>query len=238
MSCNRKLITLALGTALISPIVLAQSPVANVTGQATANVAQIGNTPVLPTQANPRASDAISARTTIQENRPIAPRASANANVNANVDANANTMAGSNGISSSTAGMRADANMPPAKGNWWKDTDTNGDGKISAAEAVANAGLNSHFSVVDTNKDGFVSQDEYRAYFTSNASQGAEHAAAHSAVVTRDLWLKLDANGDTRLSPAEVAANAGLKASFSAMDSNHDGFVTQAEYRAYAKKHK
>lgn len=187
MSFNRKLIAMALGTALLSPLVLAQSPVANVAGQASTNASQMTNTPVsptLPAQADPRASDAISARTTIQENRPMSPRAS----VNVNANANANAKSGSNALSSSTAGMRADAAMPPGK--------------------------------------------------TSNASQGAEHAATHSTVVTRDLWLKLDSNADTRLSAAEVAANAGLKASFSAMDSDHNGFVTHAEYRSYSKRHK
>jgi len=127
------------------------------------------------------------------------------------------------------------AQTNPGKGNWWADADIDGDGKLSAAEAKAQAGLDARFSQVDANADGFVTNDEYRDFFTSDKSQGEVHAAAHSAVVTRDVWAKLDANSDGKLSSSEVSANAGISGAFSAMDSNGDGFVTQAEYRTYAQ---
>ena len=123
----------------------------------------------------------------------------------------------------------------PGKGNWWQDADTDGDGKLSTTEANANAGLSSRFATIDVNKDGFVTSDEYRTFYTSNASQGELNAAAHSAVVTRDVWVKLDADADSRISLAEATRNASLAASFATMDSNSDGFVTQAEYTAYTK---
>jgi hypothetical protein len=66
-------------------------------------------------------------------------------------------------------------------------------------------------------------------------SQGAEHAAAHSSVVQRDLWTRLDVDGDGRISTVEGATDRGFNAGFAAMDSDHDGFVTDAEYRAAAK---
>lgn len=133
--------------------------------------------------------------------------------------------------------MSAEAKSPPGKGNWWADADINGDGKISTAEATANAGLSSRFGIVDTNKDGFVTMDEYRSFYTSTASQGEQHAADNSAVVTRDIWGRLDLNADGRLSAGELAADAKFSGSFAAMDSNNDGFVSQDEYRAYAKTH-
>jgi Ca2+-binding EF-hand superfamily protein len=133
--------------------------------------------------------------------------------------------------------MSAEAKYPPGKGNWWADADTNGDGKISTEEATANAGLSSRFGIVDTNKDGFVTMDEYRAFYTRTASQGEQHAADNSAVVTRDVWGRLDLNGDGRLSAGELAADAKFNGSFSLMDTNNDGFVSQDEYRAYAKTH-
>jgi len=133
--------------------------------------------------------------------------------------------------------MSAEAKYPPGKGNWWADADTNGDGKISTEEATANAGLSSRFGIVDTNKDGFVTMDEYRAFYTRTASQGEQHAADNSAVVTRDIWGRLDLNGDGRLSAGELAADAKFNGSFSVMDTNNDGFVSQDEYRAYAKTH-
>jgi len=131
--------------------------------------------------------------------------------------------------------MSAEAQSPPGRGNWWTEADTNGDGKISTAEATANAGLSSRFGIVDTNKDGFVTMDEYRSFYTSNASQGEQHATAHSEVVTRDVWGRLDVNADGKLSASELAVDAKLNGSFAAMDSNNDGFVSQDEYRAYEK---
>jgi hypothetical protein len=148
--------------------------------------------------------------------------------------------AGSANITSSTAAtqkaMGADTN--PGKGNWWQSADVDGDGKLSTTEANANAGLASRFATIDVNKDGFVTSDEYRAFYAANASQGEQHAAAHSAVVTRDVWVKLDADADSRISLAEAAANASLTGSFATMDSNSDGFVTQDEYTAYIKVNK
>ena len=126
-------------------------------------------------------------------------------------------------------------NANPGKGNWWSAADIDGDGKLSPVEAKAQAGLDARFATVDADADGYVTNDEYRKFYTDAASQGEVHAAAHSAVVTRDLWTKLDGNGDGKLSSSEVSANTGVSGAFSVMDSNGDGFVTQAEYTAYSK---
>ena len=66
-------------------------------------------------------------------------------------------------------------------------------------------------------------------------SQGAEHAASHSSVVQRDLWTRLDADGDGRISASEGEAEASFNTDFSAMDTDEDGFVTETEYRSAAK---
>jgi Ca2+-binding EF-hand superfamily protein len=63
--------------------------------------------------------------------------------------------------------------------------------------------------------------------------KGAAHAQAHSAVATRDVFGKLDADGDGKISATEAAADTGF--GFATMDSDGDGFVTDAEYRASAK---
>lgn len=135
------------------------------------------------------------------------------------------------------AQTKSGAETNPGNGNWWQNADTNGDGRLSATEANANAGLASRFATIDANQDGFVSSAEYRVFYTANASQGEQHAAAHSAVLTRDVWVQLDADADSRISLVEAASNTGLTESFATMDSNSDGFVTQAEYTTYAKAH-
>ena len=146
-------------------------------------------------------------------------------------------------VSTASAGQSAaqptmGAATNPGKGNWWQNADTDGDGRLSTIEANANAGLASRFATIDANKDGFVTSDEYRVFYTANASQGEQRAAAQSAVVTRDVWVRLDADADSRISLAEAAGNASLTNSFAAMDSNSDGFVTQDEYTAYTKASK
>lgn len=166
-------------------------------------------------KANVQATDAVSAKATARESQPIK-----------STDKNA------------PISMRDEAKSPPGKGNWWTEADTNGDGKISAAEATANAAVNSQFATIDADKDGFLTSEEYREFYARTASQGEQRATAHSSVVTRDLWTRLDADADSRISLAEASGDAGLKASFGAMDSNDDGFVTQAEYSAYAKLNK
>jgi hypothetical protein len=124
---------------------------------------------------------------------------------------------------------------PPGKGNWFADADIDGDGKLSVGEANANASVAARFGTIDANADGYVTTEEYRVFYTGTQSQGEVHAQAHSAVVTRDVWMKLDSNDDGKLSSGEVSANSTISGAFSAMDGNGDGFVTQAEYRAYAK---
>lgn len=126
----------------------------------------------------------------------------------------------------------------PGQGGWWKTADANADGKISVAESAATAGLKTRFSTIDKDMDGFVTAEEYRNFYTRNASKGEAHAAANSSVVAKDRWLVLDANADTRVSLAEAKASADITGAFTDIDLDSDGFITQAEYRAYALTHR
>ncbi|MFO0851895.1 MAG: EF-hand domain-containing protein [Gemmataceae bacterium] len=49
-------------------------------------------------------------------------------------------------------------------------TDTDGDGRISAAEAQANDRMRDAFARFDTNRDGFIDATEYRAYLAERMS--------------------------------------------------------------------
>lgn len=240
---NRNLIALALGAVLVSPAAFAQDKGskgqgATSAGQATADSVRTGEqpaSPTLPTQASPTAQDAISDRTAAAEDKKDDGKDDSTASTDTTATQNAGSTTLRNTASAAQDSMGA---SNPGKGNWWKDADTDGDGKLSSTEANANAGLSSRFATIDADKDGFITTEEYRTFYTANASQGEQHAAAHSAVVTRDVWVKLDADADSRISLAEAAANADLSASFAAMDGNSDGFVTQAEYQAYTKAQK
>ncbi len=246
---NRNLIALALGAVLVSPAAFAQDKgnkgqSATSAGQPTADSVRTGDqpaSPTLPTQASPTAQDAISDRTAAAEDRKADMKDddAKDDDTTASTDATATQNAGSTTLrNTASAAQDSMGASNPGKGNWWKDADTDGDGKLSSTEANANAGLSSRFATIDADKDGFITTEEYRTFYTANASQGEQHAAAHSAVVTRDVWVKLDADADSRISLAEAAANTDLSASFAGMDSNSDGFVTQAEYQAYAKAQK
>jgi hypothetical protein len=170
--------------------------------------AKVSASTTVKTPTTSSATDAVSARTTMRE----AGKAAAN-----------------------TVAADATTNPPPGKGNWFADLDADGDAQLNVTEAKGNAGVSARFGSIDANADGYVTMEEYRQYFTSEKSQGELHAQAHSAVVTRDVWTKLDVNDDGKLSSTEVTGNTTISGAFSAMDSNGDGFVTQAEYRAYAK---
>ena len=58
------------------------------------------------------------------------------------------------------------------RGERWKKVDTDGDGRISKAEAQANAPrMFEHFDQLDANKDGFLSQEEMKAAHVKRASK-------------------------------------------------------------------
>lgn len=63
-------------------------------------------------------------------------------------------------------------------GQTWASVDTDGNGTISKAEAQVNAGLAQVFEQADTNKDGELSPDEYKAYV---AAQQGKAAGGNSA---------------------------------------------------------
>ena len=117
----------------------------------------------------------------------------------------------------------------------WARLDTDADGQISATEADADTTFDTDFAAMDSNGDNLVSDTEYRTFAKADTAQGAADAAGHSTVVTRSTWARLDVNHDGRISATEADVDTSFDSAFAAMDSDGDGFVTDAEYRAHAK---
>ncbi|KAF1014236.1 MAG: hypothetical protein GAK31_03260 [Stenotrophomonas maltophilia] len=67
----------------------------------------------------------------------------------------------------SAAAASAQANGGGGGGQTWASLDTDGNGTISKAEAQVNAGLAQVFDQADTNKDGELTPDEYKAFVQS-----------------------------------------------------------------------
>ena len=127
----------------------------------------------------------------------------------------------------------------------WFDRDN--DGSLSPAEVArlpmpfalntiiqGSFGANNQtvpFAAIDTNKDGKVSKDEFRAYYRANGfspltflmqnSQAAQAKQINDAIIKR-----LDRKGDGTLTAAKVA---GLYDKLRSLDENEDEIITQAE---------
>ena len=236
---SRNMLAVALAAAIFSPLALAQSVQGALNGAghaqaqlptapATMPAPTMPQAPTLPPQASPRAETAVPAA--MQHEVP--PPADGDA-MQATQQPQAAVDAQVGGETKAQGATHAQAHSAVATRGVFATLDVDGDGSISATEAEADADFD--FAAMDADGDGFVSDAEYRASAKGamDTSQGAEHAQAHSAVVTRDVFGRLDADGDGKISATEAEADTSLD--FAAMDGDGDGFVTDAEYRSYAK---
>ena len=213
---TRTLLMAAIAAVLLAPSVHAQS--ANGQEHAAPQAQTPMKPPALPPTANGTAQDAIdttrplrtdSDRTDTPMTPPLTAQGAANAQAHSSV----------------------------VQRDTWAKLDSDHDGRISATEADVDSAFDTTFGDMGADKDGFVSDSEYRTFAKADmdASQGAANAAGHSAVTTRDVFGRLDTDGDGRVSTAEAALDTDFNGMLSAMDANNDGFVTQDEYRAHAK---
>lgn len=250
-------LALALGAALAAPSAFAQSAKTGVktTGNATSQAAQSMPRPALPeqaaqpardavqdvTQSRPTETDSMQTESTETDATDIAHRTSPPADATDFKEARDATQMPTTMQSQGAANAAAHASV--VQRDAWTRLDADADGRISTVEADVDAAFGVDFDDMDTDDDGFVSDAEYRVFAKVDGSvdgamggtQGAANAAGHSMVVTRDLWNRLDADADGRISATEADADTTFDGSFAGIDADADGFVSQDEYRAHAK---
>jgi Ca2+-binding EF-hand superfamily protein len=110
----------------------------------------------------------------------------------------------------------------------WQKADTNKDGVIDRAEFDAQGA--SRFKQVDANSDGFIGQDEMKAF---HDAQRAKFEAARGEMAGK-MIKRFDKDSDGKLSETEWPDKGRMK--FADADANKDGAVTADEISAMRQK--
>lgn len=84
------------------------------------------------------------------------------------------------------------------------------------------------FTAMDANRDGVVTKEEMSAQIVARMGRAPRPQMIDA------VFGRLDANGDGRVTSAE--AEAAEAARFTALDTDHDGTLTQEERRAGMKR--
>lgn len=123
-----------------------------------------------------------------------------------------------------------------------EDYDANKDGEVTRAEF--DAGRVQRFQATDTNKDGWVSEDEYLAEYSARLEQqlAASDAPEEKKVEERQRQIRqthvrfgvLDRDKDGKMTQAEFDVS-GARA-FAEQDDDKDGKVTAADVAATAAR--
>jgi hypothetical protein len=111
--------------------------------------------------------------------------------------------------------------------------DTDADGKISQAEALAPS--DERFREVDGNGDGGVTADEARALFEAKVPKEMQEKLKERGMEDPGgAFVKgMDANQDGKVDLAE--SQAPTLSSFKSMDTDGDGFATRDEVAAFVE---
>lgn len=132
------------------------------------------------------------------------------------------------GLSSAALASVALAHGPRHMGgHFFEKVDANKDGKVTLAEAKAEA--QARFASMDANKDGRLTKQELEAHHAAKRAEHAkkdDHGGKHKGRGAK-FFAKVDANGDGAIDAAESVAKA--EKMFARMDDNSDGVVTKDE---------
>lgn len=118
--------------------------------------------------------------------------------------------------------QRVEERAQAAKGEKFKEADTDGDGAVSKAEYAAY--LDKRFAALDPDGDGKLAEPDFAKAFSINVQSSAADRAAvpvQSPEIAQIIMRRLDANGDGKIEKSE--APPALMEDFDKMDENHDG---------------
>lgn len=114
--------------------------------------------------------------------------------------------------------------QPPSATEIFAKMDANKDNKLSKSEVKGP--LSRHFTQVDSNSDGYITQAELETNKPSgNMKRGGQRNGQPPSA--SEIFAKMDVNKDNKLSQSEV--KGPLSQHFTQVDSNNDGYITQAE---------
>jgi Ca2+-binding EF-hand superfamily protein len=109
---------------------------------------------------------------------------------------------------------------------FFAEADSNGDGKVTQAEAQALG--ETRFAATDTDNDGYLTQEEIRESFKAHRGDRAAHA--------QEKFAKKDKNSDGKLTADEVPRMPAEV--FKKIDANGDGGLTPTELQeAWKARH-
>lgn len=108
--------------------------------------------------------------------------------------------------------------------------DINNDGVIDRAEAAKHPRMAGKFDSLDKNKDGKLDASERPSWKGKSGHHGKRGGMGHA--------IKLDTDGDGRISRAEAAAQPTFAARFAQADGNRDGYLVRSELQASAEQHR
>jgi len=133
------------------------------------------------------------------------------------------------GLAALLAGTAFAGDPPKSDAPHGMRADTDGDGRVSRAEATASGAERSGewFDKLDLNKDGYITQDEMKQ---ARDTRHQNHGDMKEKMEAR--FKEADANGDGQLSLDEVQAKMPRLADrFTTLDTDKNGLLSKDELK-------